>query len=72
MEGSRDYAQHLQFIFSCVQELHAQHKNLKTHVFQILFLNTNISTHVLQSLLLSTKHEFTHVLQGSSLKKNIS
>ena len=67
MEGSRVYSQHFQFHFSCVLELHAQQKCLKTHVLQSFLLNINISTHFLQSLFLNTKHQFTHVLESSSL-----
>ena len=67
MEGSRAYAKQFQFIFSCVPEVSAQHKCLKTHVPQRFSLNTNISTHVLQILFLNIKHQFIHVLQISSL-----
>ena len=55
IEGSRDYAQHIQLSF---------------HVFHIFSLNTKVSTHVFQSFLLNTNHQSLKCFQSSSLNTN--
>ena len=85
MEGSRDNAQHFQFIFSCVPELHAQHK-YNTHVLQSFLLNTKINHSRAPDLLSqhktshqscasgstpNTKHFISHVLQVPCPTQNI-
>ena len=69
MEGSRAYSQHFQIIFSCVLELHDQHK-YKTHVFQSFSVNTNINHSCAPELL--TQHKTSHqsCALGSMPNKN--
>ena len=56
LEGSRDYAQHFQFIFSCALDLPSQHKGFNISRVSELLTQHNINTHVLQSFSLNTKH----------------
>ena len=94
---SRAYAQHqheriqglcqrFQIIFSCVPELHAQHKCLKnhdlqsfslntiisTHAFHIFLLNKKINNHVLHSFSLDTQHQIEMCSRALRSTKNIS
>ena len=55
----RAYSQHFQFIFSCVLELHAQHK-YNSHVLQSFSLNTNINYSCVLELL--AQHKTSHQL----------
>ena len=81
---SRAYSQHqhgrlqglwltLPIIFSCVPELHAQHKCFKTHVLKRFSFNTKHQfIHVLQSSFLLTQHKTSHQSYASGSMSNTS